>query len=237
VRTSEAPTGLMVKELRSPEEVHVHYWRAGSAAAGLGPDDVDEDLVASARRVHLTGITLALGDRPRAAVARVLELAGEAGIRVSFDPNLREKLWPLDEAVAAYEKVFPSVSDLLIGEDEALRVTGADDLGGAVERLHGYGIPTVVVKRGARGALASSGGTVVEQPADPDVVAVDSVGAGDAFDAGYLYGVLTGEDLAGAVAIGVWAGGKVAGHRGDYQGLPTLAELTDHRASRGVVTR
>jgi 2-dehydro-3-deoxygluconokinase len=233
----DAPTGLMVKELRAPEEVHVHYWRSGSAATGLGPGDIDEGLVASARRVHLTGITLALGDGPRAAVDKVVRAAADHGVPISFDPNLREKLWSLDEAMAAYEKVLPFASDLLIGESEALRCTGATSLDAAIDRFHGYGIPTVVVKRAALGALASSGGTVIEQPADPDVVAVDSVGAGDGFDAGYLYGRLNGDDLAGALATGVWVGGKVVGHPGDYQGLPTLAELEDLRASKGVVTR
>jgi 2-dehydro-3-deoxygluconokinase len=237
VRTDDAPTGLMVKELRGPNEVRVHYWRRGSAAAGLRPEDVDEALVASCRRVHLTGITLALGPGPRAAVDKVLRCAADHRVPVSFDPNLREKLWSAREAMAAFETVLPRVDDLLVGEAEALRCTGGSDLAAAIEALHGFGVATVVVKRAARGALASAGGTLVERPADPGVIVVDSVGAGDGFDAGYLFGLLRGLDLAGAVEAGVWVGGQVAAHCGDYQGLPTLAEYEDHVAGRQVVAR
>jgi 2-dehydro-3-deoxygluconokinase len=237
VRADDVPTGLMVKELRGTDAVRVHYWRRGSAAAGLGPEHIDEELVASCRRVHLTGITLALGPGPRAAVDKVLRCAADRGIPVSFDPNLREKLWSVREAMAAFETVLPRVADLLVGEDEALRCTGASDLAAAIEALHGFGVPTVVVKRAARGALASAGGELVERPADPGIVVVDTVGAGDGFDAGYLFGLLRGLELAGAVEAGVWVGGQVAAHRGDYEGLPTLAEYEDHVARRQVIAR
>ena len=105
VRVDGEPTGLMIKELRTPTEVHVHYWRRGSAAAGLGPEDVDDRLLASASRVHLTGITLALGERPRAAVHKVLRRCAELRVPVSFDPNLRRKLRPVAESVADHREL------------------------------------------------------------------------------------------------------------------------------------
>ncbi len=168
VRVDGAPTGLMIKERRTATEVHVHYWRSGSAAAGLGPEDVDERLVAEARRVHLTGITLSLGERPRAAVHKVLRCCAERGIPVSFDPNLRRKLRPV---------------------------------------------------------------------ADAAVVAVDAVGSGDAFNAGYLFGQLRELGFRESVALGNWVAARVTGHPGDYEGLPTLAEYQAHRDGTGTVTR
>jgi 2-dehydro-3-deoxygluconokinase len=237
VRVAGAPTGLMIKELRTPTEVHVHYWRRGSAAAGLGPEDVDDRLLASASRVHLTGITLALGERPRAAVHKVLRRCAELRVPVSFDPNLRRKLRPLAESVADCQEVFPFVTDLLVGEPEALACTGAASLPAAVERLRGFGIPAVVVKRGPLGAVGASAAELVEEPADPGVVAVDAVGSGDAFNAGYLFGQLRGLGFRESIATGNWVAGRVAGHPGDYEGLPTLAEFEAHRGGGETVER
>ncbi|HEX6676178.1 MAG TPA: sugar kinase [Actinomycetes bacterium] len=237
VRVDDAPTGLMIKERRTPTEVHVHYWRRGSAAAGLGPEDVDERLVAEARRVHLTGITLALGERPRAAVHKVLRCCADRGIPVSFDPNLRRKLRPVQESVADCAEVFPFVTDLLVGEREALACSGESSIPAAIERLRGFGIPAVVVKRGGLGAVAARDGELVEEPADAAVVAVDAVGSGDAFNAGYLFGQLRELGLRESVALGNWVAARVAGHMGDYEGLPTLAEYEAHRDGTGTVTR
>ena len=237
VRVDHAPTGLMIKERRTPTEVHVHYWRRGSAAAGLGPEDVDERLVAEARRVHLTGITLALGERPRAAVHKVLRCCAERGIPVSFDPNLRRKLRPVQESVADCREVFPFVADLLVGEREALACSGESSIPAAIECLRGFGIPAVVVKRGGLGAVGARDGELVEEPADAAVVAVDAVGSGDAFNAGYLFGQLRELGFRESVALGNWVAARVAGHPGDYEGLPTLAEYQAHRDGTGTVTR
>ena len=237
VRVDHAPTGLMIKERRTPTEVHVHYWRRGSAAAGLGPEDVDERLVAEARRVHLTGITLALGERPRAAVHKVLRCCAERGVPVSFDPNLRRKLRPVEESVADCREVFPFVADLLVGEREALACSGESSIPAAIECLRGFGIPAVVVKRGGLGAVGARDGELVEEPADAAVVAVDAVGSGDAFNAGYLFGQLRELGFRESVALGNWVAARVAGHPGDYEGLPTLAEYQAHRDGTGTVTR
>jgi 2-dehydro-3-deoxygluconokinase len=237
VRVDGAPTGLMIKERRSPTEVHVHYWRGGSAAAGLGPEDVDDRLVAEAGRVHLTGITMALGERPRAAVHKVLRRCAELEIPVSFDPNLRRKLRPLEQSVADCQAVFPFVTDLLLGEGEALACSGQASLPAAVERLREFGVRAVVVKRGGLGAVGARDGELVEEPADAAIVALDAVGSGDAFNAGYLFGQLRGLGFRESIALGNWVAGRVAGHLGDYEGLPTLAEYQAHRDGTGTVTR
>ncbi|MGH2943755.1 MAG: sugar kinase, partial [Solirubrobacteraceae bacterium] len=123
-RSPTRPTGLMVKELRAPDDVRVHYYRQGSAATEL--DGIGE--VGAARHVHATGITLALGPGPAAAVAELLEGARATGASVSFDPNIRLKLWSLDAAVAAIREVLPHVDDLLLSEAEALALAGAEQL-------------------------------------------------------------------------------------------------------------
>jgi sugar/nucleoside kinase (ribokinase family) len=228
-RSTTRPTGLMVKELRSPHDVRVHYYRQGSAVtelAGVGA-------APAARHVHVTGITLALGAGPAAAVAELLAAARAMGAGVSLDPNIRLKLWSLDDAVAALREVLPQVDDLLLSEDEALALAGAGELTEALLWLVDRGIARVVVRRGAAGAVGagSGGGERVEVAAEAAGPVVDTVGAGDAFTAGYLFERLCGATFAAAMATGTWAAGHVVSHVGDYEGLPDRA---DYEAWRGV---
>ena len=124
-----------------------------------------------AARVHVTGITLALGEGPREAVGELLRHAVGHGVPVSFDPNFRLKLWSLDDAARACAAVLPAVSDLLVGEDELLAmadVCGAKpDLDGALAWLADFDLDSVVVKRGADGVVGVRHGERYEQPAHP----------------------------------------------------------------------
>jgi sugar/nucleoside kinase (ribokinase family) len=228
-RSPQRPTGLMVKELRSPTDVRVHYYRQGSAATELG--GIGD--VPPARHAHATAITLALGPGPAAAVAELLVAARAMGASVSFDPNIRLKLWSLDAAVTAIRAILPLVDDLLLSEAEALAIAGTGELEEALRRLAGHGVARVVVRRGAEGAVGIAGAQRVEVPAEAVGPVVDSVGAGDAFTAGYLFERLAGETFAAALATGAWAAGQVVAHPGDYEGLPDRA---DYDAWRGRTT-
>lgn len=230
------PTGLMVKELRAPGDVHVHYYRQGSAASCLDAENIDPAVVTAARRLHLTGVTLALGEGPRRAATRTAEIARAAGMPVSFDPNLRLKLWSLDEAVTACQDLFPLVTELLCNEQEARWLAGTDSLEVAIERLLDRGFSTVVVKRGELGAIGHQDGDVVHQQAIA-VDAVDSVGAGDAFNAGFLFGQLNELSFKRSLEVGNWAAAHVVGHLGDYEGFPTADDYRAWVAQEIEVTR
>src|SRR5919201_131516 len=93
----EAPTGLVIRERREVGPVEQVYYRRGSAASRLSPDDVDAAYIAQASFLHLTGITPALSATCREAVFAAAEIAAEAGVRVVLDPNYRSKLWGRDE--------------------------------------------------------------------------------------------------------------------------------------------
>lgn len=226
-RSPDRPTGLMVKELRAPDDVRVHYYRHASAASEL--DGIGA--LAPARHAHATGITLALGAGPAAAVGELLAAARPAGASVSFDANIRLKLWSLDEAVTAIRAVLPYVDDLLLSESEALAVAGAGELDEALARLADRGIARVVVRRGAAGAVAVTGGERFEVAAIAAGPPVDCVGAGDAFTAGYLFERLSGRSIDAALVTGAWAAGHVVAQLGDYEGLPDRA---DYDAWRGL---
>jgi sugar/nucleoside kinase (ribokinase family) len=228
-RSPQRPTGLMVKELRSPTDVRVPNNPDGSAAPEL--DGIGD--VPPARHAHATGITLALGTGPAAAVAELLAAARAMGASVSFDPNIRLKLWSLDDAVTAVREILPSVDDLLLSEAEALAIAGTGELDEALRRLADQGIARVVVRRGGEGSVGVAGGERIEVAAQAAGPVVDCVGAGDAFTAGYLFERLRGARFAAAMATGTWAAGHVVAHPGDYEGLP---ERADYDAWRGATT-
>ncbi|MEU9825178.1 sugar kinase [Micromonospora chersina] len=225
-RDRERPAGLMFLERRTADLTRVLYQRAGSAGSALGVDDLRPALAAGARVLHLTGITPALSDRAREATAWAAETAARAGTLVCLDVNHRAKLWSRDDARAVLTPLAGHASVVVASADE-LDLVGAP---GADEEtltagLLARGVSTVLVKLGGDGARAYTRDGRRDAAALP-VTAVDTVGAGDAFTAGYLSGHLDGLDLTGrlrrAVTLGAFA---VAGH-GDWETLPRRDELS-----------
>ena len=238
-RDPGAPTGLMVKEHRGGRPWRVRYYRAGSAASRLSPADVDAvaDEIAAADVVHLTGITAALGASPLAAVERAMAVARAAGTVVSFDVNHRATLWSDAAAGPVLGRIAAAADLVFAGPEEAALVLGrapappSDEEGfeegeALARELAKHGPATVVVKLGALGAVALSGDAVHRAPARP-VAVVDPVGAGDAFVAGYLSEVVAGGTVPDALRTANACGGAVCGVAGDWEGLPTRAELAD----------
>lgn len=224
IRDPERPTGLMLKERRSGPVVSVHYYRTGSAGSALDVDDVPADLVTQARLLHVTGITLALGEAPRRAVRHALQLARDAGVTISFDANFRYKLGTPRELVGHFEDVVGMADHVLLSWKDAATCAGSRD----PELVHAYcrslGRPVTVLKGPRGGATAFEGQTVTAVDAYPAEV-VDPVGAGDGFAVGYLHGVLVGKDREGCLATGAWVASQVVAHAGDYEGLPSRDEV------------
>jgi len=224
VRDDAAPTGVYFKEQRRVDHTRVYYYREGSAASRLAPSDLDPEYVGQADVLHLTGITPALSDRCREATWEALRIADERGVAVSFDPNVRRKLWSEEEARSTLREMLPHVHFVLTGEGEATLLTGEDDPEAAARALRRLGPSQVVVRLGADGALGL-GPEGVERQDAIEVDPVDVVGAGDAFTAGYLSGRLRGESVEQSLRIGNVAGGLATTVQGDCEGLPTRDEV------------
>ncbi len=182
-----APTGLYLKD---PGQ-GVVYYRAGSAASRMGPETLERLDLASARIVHLTGITLALSESCRALVHAAIAAAREAGALVSVDVNHRPALWDSTEEAAREIRAAAEQADvLLVGRDEAevLWGTATPD---AIRELF-PDVPHLVVKDADIEAVEFEG-TVRTAVPTPRVEVVEPVGAGDAFAAGWFDGLLRGE--------------------------------------------
>lgn len=235
-----APTGLMLVEARLAEVSRITYFRSGSAGSTLGAADVAAAIAAlSPDVVHLTGITPALGPGPRQAVHEAVAAAGAAGIPVCFDVNYRSALWAPAEAGAELAPLAAKASIVIASEAEVGLVSGvagdrneADHVGALLEA----GVGEVVVTRGAAGATAYTAGGRFHQPALAVTVA-DTVGAGDAFVAGYLSALLDGEGVAGRSSRAARTAAFAVACRGDWEGLPTRAELALLDAPPGTAVR
>ncbi|MCF2528962.1 sugar kinase [Yinghuangia soli] len=228
VTDTGAPTGLMVKARRTSASTEVNYYRAGSAGSRLCPDDVPSDLLRGARLLHITGITPALSASARKAVDAAISLAGPA-TPVSLDVNYRQALWSPAEAAPVLRDLFTRCDILFATEAEARlilddpRVASPLDLARALAALPGAPAQ-ILLKRGARGAIAIVDGIPYDAPVH-HVDAVDPVGAGDAFAAGYLAEYLAGADVHTRLATAAAAGAFAVTVQGDWEGLPRRDEL------------
>ncbi|MGW7544050.1 sugar kinase [Streptomyces sp. NPDC054770] len=225
-----APTSLLLKERRTATHHRMRYYRTATAGVRLAPQDIPEEVVAGAAVLHLTGITPALGDAPASAVRRAVGIARDAGVLVSFDINFRSLLWSEEDARRAVLPLLRDSDLVFAGPHEArLAVPDLHEPAELAKGLCELGPRGAVVKLGAEGAYALLDGVPYRQPALP-VRVHDSVGAGDAFVAGYLAELLAGEPPERRLCTAARLGAFAVTTTGDWEGLPRRTELAllDH---------
>ena len=212
-----------------------------TAMGSIGSFDVDmvpDGLLDRARHVHIGGFYLQ--ERSRDRLPAFFARARARGATTSFDTN-----WDPSETWDGGVRAMLQESDVFFpNEAEATRIAGVAGAAAAAAWLAQDGAPDraddgpiVVVKRGAAGAVAATaGGETVDVGALP-VEPVDTTGAGDSFDAGFLWAWLGGEELAACVELGAVCGALSTRAAGGVDGQPTLAEaqaaLASWRATRG----
>src|SRR5260370_12069795 len=161
-------------------------------------EDIDLDYLAISRHFHLSSYYLQRALRPR--VVELFQLLKSKGLTIALDTN--------DDPEGRWEgglhEVLRYVDVFLPNEREACKAAGTEDLDAAIRELSKL-VPLVVVKLGRKGAMAQRGAERFESPAQ-EVVAVDTVGAGDSFDAGFLHEYVRGSDLPTCLASGNRAG-------------------------------
>jgi len=233
----EAPTGLVFRERREVGPVDVVYYRRGSAASRLTPDDLDEQYLRGAKFLVLSGITPALSESCKQAVFAAAEIARAAGVSVVVDPNIRLKLWSADEARSVIRDLITRADLVLAGKEEAELLTQECDPALAAAELARLGPRQVVIKLGARGALAHGASGTIEAATTPLVRVIDPVGAGDAFAAGFLAGQLRGMDTASSLALANRCGAYAMTLPADQECLPFWNDVADQPASSTDVRR
>lgn len=196
VRSEQAPTAIYF--VTHSERGHEFtYFRAGSAASRLTPADLPADYLAAAKIVHASGISLAISASACDTVFAAFGRARQAGVKASFDTNLRLKLWPIDRARAIMHAIAADADFLFPSIDEAKLLTGLEEENAVADFYLRLGAKTVALKLGPAGALVA---TANERHRVPGlrVEAVDATGAGDTFVGAFLARVLAGDALADA---------------------------------------
>lgn len=221
------PTGFMLKSMAlDGGDPQVEYFRRGSAASNLSRADIPAGACRLARLLHLTGITPALSDTCRDMVLTMAAQARGAGRIVTFDPNLRPRLWPSQAAMVDTVNAVASLADVVMpGLAEGELLTGCGDAAGIADFYLARGARQVVVKLGPQGAYYASAEGRGIAPGVPVQDVVDTVGAGDGFAVGVISALLENLPLATAAARGNAIGARVVRFRGDCEGLPTRAQL------------
>lgn len=181
--------------VRHTGQIHVFdYLRAGSAASRMRPDGLPITLIRDAKHVHASGISMAISSSAADSVLAAFDTAQSAGAKVSFDANLRLRLWPLPraraligEAAGMADYFFPSIED-------ARALSGLEEPRAILDWAHRLGAKVVFLKLGAEGAIASDGAR-----SDPiaalKVDAVDTTGAGDCFCGAALARLAAGDSI------------------------------------------
>jgi 2-dehydro-3-deoxygluconokinase len=223
----EGAAGVMfVQPGVAPRSGEVLYYRRHSAFASIDPDAVRWAMIDGARVLHLTGITPALGERPRALVERAIAEARRRQVLVSFDVNYRATLWPAAAAREALGALLDGLDIVFINDRDARTIFEMRGDAAAVARMlrDRLRCRVLVVTCGEAGAVAADAETVLRQAAfRADVV--DRIGRGDAFAGGFLHGY-----LAGGTGNGLRYGAALAALKQTYSGDFCRATLRDVEA-------
>jgi len=223
IYSDKAPTGIMLREQISGKNA-VHYMRKGSAASTMTPEQLDAEYIQGAEILHITGITPALSESCKATIFRAIELAKQANVKICFDPNLRLKLWSLEEAREVIFAIAAEADYFLPGWDELTLLYDTEDADEISKRLNELKAISIVKGRGNNNVIYN-GGQQTEVPYELVDNVVDTVGAGDAFCAGFLAGVCQGTSIEEAVRMASINGALAVQTHGDWEALPDWEQL------------
>ncbi|SDM21622.1 sugar kinase [Sediminibacillus halophilus] len=222
------PTSVNFKEIRESGDGKTFYYREKSPTETMTLEDIDEDYIKRAKVLHITGVFPAISERNVELVRRAVLLAKKHGLKVSFDPNIRLKLWSEAKAREVLKSFLPDVDILLAGIEELSFLFEMEEQEESlVAQMQPYDIEAIVIKKGAEGSVGYIHGQRLQVPGFPVGKVVDTVGAGDGFDAGFIYAwkqnwtperILTFANAVGALVVSV---------AGDNEGLPDLDEVLE----------
>lgn len=203
---------------------HFSFFRAGSAASRMTPARLPRARIAAAKVLHLSGISLAISTGACDAGYAAIETARAAGVRVSFDTNLRRKLWSLERARAVMNDVIGLCDICLPSYDDVLAITGLSDPDALVDHCLRRGAKTVALKLGAEGALVADATQrlrIAPHPCRP----LDATGAGDTFGGAFVARLVAGDGLEAAARYAAVAAALSTEGYGAVDPIPNAARV------------
>jgi 2-dehydro-3-deoxygluconokinase len=209
---------------------HFHFFRSGSAASRLTPAAMPLERVRAAQVFHLSGISLAISASACDAGLAAMEAARAAGVRVSFDTNLRLKLWPAARARAVMTEAMRLADICLPSFDDLAALTGLRDDDAIVDHCLRLGAKVVALKLGERGALVADAHErhrIAPHPCHP----VDATGAGDTFGGAFVARLVAGDALVAAARYAAAAAALSTEGYGAVEPIPHAARVREALAA------
>lgn len=231
------PTSLNFKEVQESGSGKTFYYRHKSPTETITPDILPIGYIKSAKILHVTGVYPAINQNNRDVILKAIQIARENGVKVSFDPNIRLRLWTEEEARETIISYLPYVDYLLAGKEELELIFQTTQMETIIKELSHYSCEKIVMKDGENGASVLMDGKWLHLQAPKVVKVVDTVGAGDGFDAGFLYGILQNWPIEKTLEFANTIGSMVVQVSGDNEGLPYLEEVQAKLGLLNVIER
>lgn len=191
-QVSDAHTGIYFVT-HGPDGHEFSYFRAGSASSRMTPDDLPTKALAETKILHVSGISQAISDTAADAVFEAINQVKDAGGLVSYDTNLRLKLWPIERARAVTHAAMARCDIALPGLDDAMQLTGLSAPDAIADFYLELGASIVALTLGSEGTLVATPDTR-ERVVGRQVKAVDATAAGDTFDGAFLARLAAGDN-------------------------------------------
>lgn len=219
------PTGMYLVS-HDAEGHHFHYYRKGSAASLYQEDQLPIEIIKKAKILHISGISLAISDEACAGVFAAVKLAKDHNVKISFDTNLRLKLWDLEKAKKVINQMASYADYLLPGFDDAALLTDLDNYEEICTFYHDLGAENIALTDGSKGVYLSTKDGVDWIEARK-VKAVDATGAGDTFDGNFLARILDGDHLLEATKYANAAASLAVQGYGAIDPMPTKNQVME----------
>lgn len=230
------PTSINFKEIREDGSGKTFYYRYHSPVLSFRKEQFRKELFQQVDLLHISGVFMAIDPQNVELIHHIVKLAKASGTTVSFDPNLRLKLWTIEEARAAYAPLWEDVDIVLTGLDEIDLLLGTSDKESLAAFSKKHAIQDFVIKDGENGSQLFTNDQWLQADSFK-VQPIDTVGAGDGFDAAYIYSYLKRLSPVERLRVANGAGALVTTVSGDNEGLPYLEELNRFINRESVIER
>lgn len=226
VKTDELSTGVAFVTYFKDGSRSFIYHMENSAAGIVDSEDVKKSYFQDADAIHINGCTLAMGERMRKACYKGIRLAEKNDMVISLDPNIRPELGSIEKVREILSPILSSADIVVPRVDEARKITGADKEEQAIEKLISRGVELVALKRGSKGCTLYEGDEGIDF-LGYDVEEVDPTGAGDAFSAAMVVGMLESMPLERLGKFANAAGAKAVTKKGPMEGIANRKDIEE----------
>lgn len=233
----EHRTGIMFKQREYGGETTVYYYRENSAASHMRPGDLKDAWFQGASYLHISGITPVLSQDCLETVQEAVRLAQQNKVGISFDPNIRKKLWNGKNYTECFRELTFLSNVVMMGLEEAEVLFGTREIPQILDTVFTKGCAqAVAIKDGGNGAVVANQREQYHIPPYP-CHPLETVGAGDGFNAGFLAGLLEERSLEICGRMGAIAGALATQTTGDMEGYPSRDRMERLLAGQGEVYR